>query len=124
MTTVIPRPVLVALGKEFRRRGMHAQAEHLASYYRGNQGHRAPYAWDDSHVVAWLKRLRISPHEFTLPALAPGSDCPSCGPQSIFGGRRTLCTWPGGAEFICGRCETKWLELDKAALDVRRLVGV
>ena len=120
----IPRPILVALGKEFRRRGMQNHAEHLASYYRGNQGHRPPYGWDDGHVLTWLKRLRIPPYEFALPALAPASDCPPCGPQSVFGGRRTLCTFPGGAEFICGRCEMTWLELERGPLDVRRLVGV
>lgn len=104
------RQVLIALSREFHRLGMRDHAEQLASYYRSNQGHRAPYAWDDGHVLGWLKRLRIPPHERDLPVLPQGSRCPKCEP-SVFGGRRTTTSFPGGAEFVCGACGAVWLEL-------------
>lgn len=110
------RDSLIALGKEFRRLGMHSHAEQLAAYYRAGQGHRPPYAWSDAHVEGWMKRLRIPPFEKALQVLPRGADCPRCGPQSIFGGRRTEVTFPGGCEFVCSGCATRWLELEGAGL--------
>ena len=105
------RDSLAALGREFRRLGMKDHVEALAAYWRSNQGNVPPYGWTDEHVRGWLARLRIPPHAETLPVKPKGSACPACGP-SIFGARRALVSFPGGAEFICDGCRATWLELD------------
>lgn len=112
------RESLIALGKEFRRLGMKEHVERLASYYRSNQGHRPPYAWDDAQVMGWLARLRIPPFQAALQVLPKSSPCQKCGP-SIYGGRRTTAVFPGGAEFICDGCKGRWLELDGVELTTR-----
>lgn len=110
-TPAMTRDSLIALGLEFRRLGMQNHVEQLASYYRSGQGHRPPYAWSDAHVEGWLKRLRIPPYQDALPVRPKGSPCPECGP-GIFGGARTFCSFPGGAEFQCDGCKGRWLEVD------------
>jgi hypothetical protein len=74
-----------------------------------------PYGWSQVHVEGWAKRLRIPPFHDALPVQAKGSGCLDCGP-SLFSGARTLTVFPGGAEMICGRCRTQWLELDPTGI--------
>lgn len=107
------RESLIALAAEFRRLGMEKHVEQLASYYRGTQGHRAPYAWSDAHVEGWLRRLRIPPYQDALPVLPQGTQCEGCAP-AIYG-RRTVAHFPGGAEFTCGGCGRVWLELEEVS---------
>jgi hypothetical protein len=89
---------------------MHIHLGELQSYYRSGQG-RGPHAWDDAHVVGWLKRMRIPPYQDALPVQPKGTPCPVCGP-TIFGGVRTQVSFPGGAEMVCAGCSRVWLELD------------
>lgn len=103
------RDSLIALGREFRRRGMTEHVDQLASYYRSNQGNVPPYGWSDAHVEAWAKRLRIPPYDLALEVRPRNQPCPSCGPA---GDTHTTCSFPGGWEVTCFRCRVVWLELE------------
>lgn len=104
------REIIAALGRTFRALGMTDHVEHLAAYWRANQGHRQPYAWDDSMVEAWAKRLRVPPYQSALEVRPRNSRC-GCG-QSRGGrsGEFTVCSWETGSEMGCSGCGRTWLE--------------
>jgi hypothetical protein len=105
---------IIALGHAFRARGMHGHLDQLRAFWRAQQG--GPKAnWDDAFVERWMKLLRVPPYENEMPVQPVGSSCLSCGPQSIFGGKRTTTTFPGGFAFICDGCKAEWLEASVAS---------
>ena len=107
------------LGEEFRRRGMTEHVRLLKLYFLDVRHRllRGPneldVRWSESHVVDWMKALRLPPFESALPVRWPGAGCSRCGiAQSTVPSGRTELVFPGGARLRCQSCGDRWLELE------------
>jgi hypothetical protein len=107
----------VALGAEFRRRGMDSHLGLLRSYYRELRARRlarermGAKGWDESMVVGWLALLRIPPFENVYQVLPRGKPCPKCGAVGERAAPATFVrsVWPGGSLCECRRCDARWI---------------
>ena len=101
---------LAALGREFRRLGMHRHAEQLGAFYLAQRDGRDA-EWSPDFVEGWAKRLRVPPYEEAMELRPPGSRCDGSPDTSRPWGVMTKYVWPGGCEAWCSSCGRAWLEL-------------
>jgi hypothetical protein len=99
---------VVALGKEFRRRGMLVHRKALADYYRELRAGQ-PGAWTPEMVTEWMQALQLPPHDKDLEVRQRSAGCAKCG---AIVGVFTQRNFPGGWMACCARCEDRWLVLD------------
>jgi hypothetical protein len=106
--------VVVALGQEFVRRGMHPHAAKLRAFYRELRCRKSTRgAWDESMVIDWAGMLKIPPFEFLYTQRESGAKCVSCrrrpgGPSLV----DTRTVFPGGHVSKCRGCGDEWLVED------------
>jgi hypothetical protein len=122
---------LIALGKEFGRRGMMGHLALLRRFWRNRSAAAQPLRRDDwswETVIEWLCMLRIPPLDRVYPLHQRASSiCPNC---EVISDRdtpaaRIVRTWPGGSMMECRRCAACWLtdsawEAEKSGLTARR----
>ena len=112
--------LLIALGREFRRRRMGGHLQALRSYYR--RRHRRALAealsehraWDENVVLEWLAILRIEPFDRVYAVCEREAPCPACvATRGHGGGEVDYCAvFPGGQLRQCRVCKHAWLVSD------------
>jgi hypothetical protein len=107
---------LIALGQEFRRRGMKAQARKLRLFYLAtkygllDRRDTLEVHWSDELCVQWMQALRVPPHEHDLVERPRGATCRPCSTTGATPSKRTVHVWEGGARFRCATCGDEWVE--------------
>jgi hypothetical protein len=122
--------MLIRLGREFRRRGMHRHRRGLTVYWwavtKGlAQGptHELDVHWNDEHVALWASVLGL-PGATPMPRRPVGSPCPRCAAQpGQASSRRTVLVFEEGAAFRCDDCGDHWLEPTPPEKVKRRPLG-
>jgi hypothetical protein len=123
---MLPRAELlkfvVALGREFRRRGMQEHAKKLRLYYLAVKSgltvgvHEADLHWSEEFTIEWMKTLRLPPFENDFPLHPQGWRCRCPTAASAPAPASVELTFPGGARKRCPACRAVWLELDQLEL--------
>ena len=108
--------LVVALGREFRRRRMNGHLAALRRYYRKRQRRKMlealaeERAWDENVVVEWLAILRIPPFERTYGTQPKDAGCRRCSAQRGKGAEVDFrAVFPGGSLRQCRVCKGAWL---------------
>lgn len=114
--------LVIALGREFRRRRMGGHLQALRSYYR--RRHRRALAealsehrsWDENVVLEWLAILRIEPFDRMYAVQEREAPCPACvQKRGVAGAEVDYCAvFPGGQLRQCRACKHMWLVSDAA----------
>lgn len=111
--------LVIALGREFRRRGMHEHAKKLRLYYLAVKSgltvgaHEADLHWSEEFTIEWMKTLRLPPFENDFPVHPQGWKCQCPTGASTAAPATVELTFPGGARKRCPACVAVWLELDE-----------
>jgi hypothetical protein len=115
--------LVIALGREFRRRRMTGHLEALRRYYRQRERHKLVQAlaehraWDENVVIEWLAILRIPPFDNTYVVQSKEASCPRCAARRNGAEVDYRATFPGGSLRECRVCKTAWLVSDRASED-------
>lgn len=114
--------MVVALGREFRRRNMPTHLRALRIFYRALRARRRvlakvdPPPWTEDLVLDWLAIFRIPPFERHYPTRPAHAPCPGCGAANALGlDVVNRAVHAGGYISECKRCGKEWLVLDAAA---------
>ena len=109
--------MVVRLGREFVRRGMHEHARALRLYYvalragLAQRGAKVDVRWDRALTEEWMKTLRLHPFDGHYEVRLPGVPCLRCrAPKgNDRSSARTEVVFPGGARMRCDCCGARWL---------------
>lgn len=117
---VMMLPLIVALGREFDRRGMTRHVVSLRLYYRRAAAGRLDgwmdryrITWTPALVERWMKLLRVPPFQDFYPVKKRMEGCEAC---TTPGAKFTQAVFPGGYLIGC-RCRKEWLEFEGGLTD-------
>jgi hypothetical protein len=93
------------LASAFRRRGMR---DHLRALARRE--------WTEDLVLAWLRYLKVPPHQDDYPIHPRGAPCPRCGSKSAnrtATGTMLVVSFPGRLAERCMGCRAVWVHEER-----------
>jgi hypothetical protein len=111
--------LVIALGREFRRRRMNGHVAALRRFYRARQRRQAfqelasERGWDEDVVIEWLSIFRIAPFDRIYIQQPKEAACPHCARDHAQGADVDFrAIFPGGRLQECRACKAAWLSSD------------
>jgi hypothetical protein len=111
--------LVIALGREFRRRRMNGHVAALRRFYRARR-RRATFeelaserSWNEDVVIEWLSIFRIAPFDRIYAVQPKDAPCPRCAKGHAQGADVDYrAIFPGGRLQQCRACKAVWLSSD------------